>query len=362
MEILALVETREHVCCRYRVEAFRPALEAAGARLVVQGLARGTLARLKQLRSASRFDAVLLQRKLLPGWQLKILRAAAQRLIFDFDDAVVFRDSFDARGPHCRRRRRRFVGLMRSVDLALAGNGFLAQLAIDHGLPSSRVLVMPTCVDTAIYTPKTHENRESCTLVWVGSSSTLRGMEEQSDLWSQAGREIPNLRLRLVCDRFARFDPLPIEERPWSSATEVADITSADVGIAWMPHDVWSRGKCGLKLLQYMAAGLPVVANPVGVHAEMIDEGRNGRLAGDDATWLKALAGLARDPSQRAEMGRAARALVEREYSLDAWSSRFARAVMDSGERASPELAGPHLHAQQHQRSALTRSARSRRS
>ena len=99
MKALALVEAPDHVCGRYRVSAYAPALAASGCSLVVEGIADGPLARVRQLRRASRFDAVLLQRKLLPGWQLAILRSSSRRLIYDFDDAVLYRDSYDPRGP-----------------------------------------------------------------------------------------------------------------------------------------------------------------------------------------------------------------------------------------------------------------------
>ena len=99
MNLLALVESPDHVCCRYRIRAFAPALQEAGWSLTCEGLERGPFARAFQLRRAARFDAVVLQRKLLPAWQLRILRRAARRLVFDFDDAVLFRDSNDPRGP-----------------------------------------------------------------------------------------------------------------------------------------------------------------------------------------------------------------------------------------------------------------------
>ena len=113
MNLLALVESPDHVCCRYRIRAFAPALEQAGWSLTCEGSSAASCRRTFQLRRAARFDAVILQRKLLPAWQLRILRRAARRLVFDFDDAVLFRDSNDPRGPDDRRRRRRFAAMMR---------------------------------------------------------------------------------------------------------------------------------------------------------------------------------------------------------------------------------------------------------
>src|SRR5262249_12146038 len=156
-----------------------------------------------------------------------------------------------------------------------------------------------------------------------GSSSTLQGLEKERATFARLGREIPGLRLRLIADRGARFDPLPVDEVPWSAETEAADLAAGDVGVAWMPDDLWSRGKCGLKVLQYQAAGLPVVANPIGVHAEMVEPGKTGFLAETADDWVAAIGALANDPNLRRRMGLAARAAVERDYSVSAWASTF---------------------------------------
>ncbi len=134
---------------------------------------------------------------------------------------------------------------------------------------------------------------------------------------------MPGARLKLVSDRFLRLDDLPVIERPWSEATEAAEIAAADVGVSWVPDDLWSRGKCGLKVLQYMAAGLPVVANPVGVQAEMVRHGENGLLARTPAEWVAALRQLAADADLRRRMGAAGRRLVETEFSVESGAARW---------------------------------------
>ncbi len=335
MKALALVESPGHVCCRYRVLAFEPALRASGCELTVEGLARGPIARLVQLGRASRYDTVLLQRKLLPAWQLHALRRSAKRLIFDFDDAVLYRDSYDPRGPYDLRRASRFARTVGRADLILAGNDFLAECALAAGARPERVRVVPTCVATAHYTPEPKSPAAAhLQMVWVGSSSTLQGLELQRPLWARLGREIPKLELHLICDRFARFDPLPVFEVPWSEPTEARAIAARDVGISWVPDDRWSRGKCGLKILQYQAAGLPVVANPVGVHPRMIEPGVNGFLPESEDDWLDAIRLLATNPELRIAMGREARRSVEARYSVTAWSAAFVAAI--TGARALP--------------------------
>jgi hypothetical protein len=177
MNLLALVESPDHVCCRYRISAFAPALQEAGWYLTSESLERGPFSRTFQLRRAARFDAVILQRKLLPAWQLRALRRSARHLVFDFDDAVLYRDSNDPRGPESPRRLRRFTETVRLVDTVVAGNDFLADCALRAGARVDRVHVIPTCVDPRLYPIAHHETSSNpLDLVWIGSSSTLRGL------------------------------------------------------------------------------------------------------------------------------------------------------------------------------------------
>lgn len=346
MKALALVESPEHVCCRYRIRAFEPALSRAGWDLDVVGLARGTLARFRQWRRASDYSVVILQRKLLDAWQLSRLRKWSRRLVFDFDDAILYRDSYDPRGPFDPRRASRFARTVKLADAVIAGNDFLAESALAAGALRSRVRVIPTCVETDRYQPRkpsASTDRPGLNLVWIGSSSTLQGLEQQRALWERLGREVPGLRLRVICDRFPRFDPLPVESIAWNEETEAAELAKSDVGIAWMPEDRWSRGKCGLKVLQYQAAGLPVVANPVGVHASMIEPGINGFLPDTAEEWVTALRALADDASLCDQLGRAARESVESRYSVATWSDAFVSVVRGSSEPAE-QLGGARPH------------------
>ncbi len=337
MNLLALVESPEHVCCRYRIQAFEEGLRSSGWSLVCVGIARGALQRAFQLRRASQYDTVILGRKLLPRWQLRILRRAARHLVFDFDDAVAYRDSYDRRGPHCARRQRRFEQTVRLSDTVIAGNDFLADCALRAGATVERVRVIPTCVDPENYPSARHASSPGpVDLVWIGSSSTLKGLEESRLIWQRLAEAIPRLRLRVICDRFPHPFPLAVVPIAWQARTEVRELAAGHIGISWLPDDPWSRGKCGLKVLQYQAAGLPVVANPVGVHCEMVRRGETGFLASTPDDWVSAIHTLANDPALRKQMGSAGRHQVESDYSLAAWSETFVASVTGSGRSAGP--------------------------
>lgn len=326
MRVLAFTEAPNHVCARYRIEPFAWDLAQRGLLLEVRPLRSGP-ARLAQFRAARRFDAVILQRKLLPCWQLLLLRRAARRLIYDVDDAVFQRDSYHPKGPESWSRTIRFWATVRAADAVIAGNHYLRDRVAAFAEPRP-LEVVPTCVNPRWYPPADHRRvGRAARLAWIGSDSTLQSLRRAEAHLAAVGRRLPGLELRVICDRPLELAAIPVSWRRWSSATESAELADADIGISWLPDDVWSRGKCGLKVLQYMAAGLPVVANPVGVHGDLVRHGRTGFLAETPEQWAAAVARLAGDPALRGRLGAAARRMVRRRYSVDVWGPRFADLV-----------------------------------
>jgi glycosyltransferase involved in cell wall biosynthesis len=333
VRLVALVERLDHVCCRYRLAAYRPMWERAGHRLEIREIPRTALGWLRLGPTFGASDGVIVQRKLLRPWQLFLLRRAAPYLAFDFDDAVFLRDSYATKGMHSFRRHRRFTAMAGAADLVVAGNSFLADESRRRA-GAQRVHVIPTCLDPEIYPLAEHcRAGPGVRLVWIGSSSTLRGLEHARELLEAIGRGCPRLSLHVVCDRFLALASLHVTPCPWSKAGEAAALAAADIGISWIPDDLWSRGKCGLKLLQYMAAGLPVVANPVGVQAEIVRHGETGFLAETPEQWVQAIARLAGDPGLRRRMGLAGRRRVETEYHVKTGAALWTQLLSESKRR-----------------------------
>jgi glycosyltransferase involved in cell wall biosynthesis len=327
LKAIALVEAPGHVCARYRIEAFALALAAAGCELRVEAIARGVLGRMRLFAGLTGFDTVVLQRRLLPAYQLHFLRRRAKRLVFDFDDAVFCNDSYSPQGMVSPRRQNLFANTVRMADAILAGNDFLREEAIASGARAGDVVLIPTCIEPGNYQSATHHARDNLELVWIGSSSTLQGLEGNRALFEDLGARFPNLHLRIIADRFPDFARPPIVRKPWSSASEASELAAGDIGISWIPDDRWSRGKCGLKILQYYAAGLPVIANAVGVHPKIVLHGITGYLADNTEQWIDAIEHLA-DPAIRRRMGRAGRELVEAQFSVSVHASRLVDLVM----------------------------------
>lgn len=312
MHIVALVESPEHVCCRYRLRSVFAGLATHGISTELRPIPRG-LSSWKIGGGLGHADWVVLQRKLLSRWMLLKLRWRVKNLAFDFDDAIFQRDSYHPKGPHSASQLRRFGATVRAADAVIAGNLWLGERAGEAG--AENVHVIPTCIDPSKYTPARHERQQSLTLVWVGSHSTLQGLARAKPLLEQIGLAIPGLTLRLVCNAFLDFDHLRVERVPWSEANEAQAITTADVGLSILPDDDWSRGKCGLKVLQYLAAGLPVVGNGVGVTPELVgNREAAGLLCNSVDEWVAALKQL-HDPSVRQRLGSIGWERVEQHFS-----------------------------------------------
>ena len=293
--------------------AFRPLLAEAGYSLSLRSLPRSLLARLNLFRSLRSADVVILQRRLLPAFELALLRRWAKKLVFDFDDAVWLRDSYSPKGFVSPKRARRFRATMQAAEIVFAGNAYLADEARSQG--AKQVVVVPTCVDPSTY-PIANHTSAAVRLVWVGSSSTLQGLERFRDVLEAIGREVPGVRLKLICDRFLELRHLPVDAVPWSEATEATELADAEIGIGWVPDDPWSRGKCGLKILQYHAAGLPVIANPIGVQADFVRDGETGLVANTPEDWVAAVRRLAQDAELRRRLGARGRQQVEERFSV----------------------------------------------
>lgn len=329
MNVLALVEGPNHVCCRYRIAAFAETMNRRGLTLDVLAMEHGVRRRLAHLRAGRWADVALLQRKLLPLWQLRILRKHARRLIYDVDDAVFQRDSYSEKGPDSWLRLARFWATLQAADAVIVGNDYLRR-RVESYIDADRVRVVPTCVDPRSYTPAAHRRVGSdARLVWIGLGSTQPSLVQLQPHLQAAGLRLPGLQLHVICDRYPELDGVCVVPRTWSSRTEAHELAQGDIGVNYLPDDAWSRGKCGLKTLQYMAAGLPVVANPVGTNCEMVVDGETGFLASTPQQWSEAIQRLACDPALRRRMGAAGRRLVENRYSVEYWAPRFADIVDD---------------------------------
>jgi glycosyltransferase involved in cell wall biosynthesis len=292
-------------------------------------VARGAARRVMALLSAGRQDLLVIQSELFPYFPPlveRLLRGAGIPYVLDFDDAF-----FHTYDQHQRHSVRWLLGdkiaeIIRGARMNMAGSPYLAEYARKCG---GRVEVVPTVVDLNRY-PRapTIEADPQFRIGWIGTPSTTPHLQSIAGEL-RAFCETRNARLIAVGARPFDFPGLPIEWVEWSEETEVQQLSRFDVGIMPLPDTPWTRGKCGFKLIQYMACWTPVVASAVGANCHIVEHTVSGFLA-QPGEWGSALATLCDDVELRRRMGLQARRAVKQKYSLQVWAPRVATLLSEA--------------------------------
>ena len=291
-----------------------------------RAVTRQILSRVKWLArlDRNRWDVIFLHRELLPigppvlEW---LLARTGVPIVYDFDDAIFLPNISDANRQLAWLKRPRKTGtICRLSTHVIVGNEYLREYAAQF---NARVSVVPTTIDTDAYTMKSDiTNHDPPVIGWTGSLTTIKHIETITDALKEL-RKAFRFRFKVVgADRFT-LPGLEVESVPWTAASEIANLKQFDIGIMPLPDDDWSRGKCGLKALQYMALGIPVVASSVGVNSEIITDGRNGFLAVSQSEWVDKLSRLLMDPALRREFADQGRKIVEERYAARVQAPRI---------------------------------------
>ncbi|PHQ26780.1 glycosyl transferase family 1 [Marinobacter guineae] len=340
MKILLLSKySRKGASTRLRSLQYLPFLEAEGFQITVSSLfddqyldllykhgKRAPLRtvmlyvrRLFVLLSVFRYDLIWIEKEIfpyLPALAERILHWLGKRYVVDYDDAIFH--NYDLSGNSVLRRAlgRKIDVVMRYARCVVAGNDYLAGRAKTAG--AVRVELVPTVVDATRYNSNESSPAAKPVIGWIGSPSTqsyVVGMARALTSLCQKH----NARLLLVGasdDIVSEFPGLDVEVVPWSEAFEAELIAQMDIGIMPLSDGPWEKGKCGYKLIQYMAGGIPVIASPVGVNVDIVGANQCGLLAANTAEWEVALDKLLESPAQRLQLGKAGRKAVETQYSL----------------------------------------------
>lgn len=342
---------------RYRVEAFEPALRARGIELTPhwvldrddlrdfygpasparKGLVamRAFWRRLHSLARAATPDVWLVQREaffLGPHWAewLASLRAP---VVFDFDDAIWIRSTSAANSRYAWLKNvdkvPRIVALAHTV---IAGNHYLGEWASQL---HPRVAVIPTAVDTEVFTPPVRRDDHSQVVIgWSGSPSTIDHLRPLLPVLERVqqryGRRVA---VRVMGDPSFVHPALGVTGEAWSPEAELALLRRMDIGLMPLPDDAWTRGKCGLKGLVSMAMGAATVMSPVGVNTAIVRPGENGFLPAADEAWVDVLCRLVDDAALRARIGAAGRDTVVRDYSVQRWAPVLADVLEAAARR-----------------------------
>lgn len=300
----------------------------------VRGLYSGNISKLAVLKAyfarlgfifkARQFDLVWLEYEMLPwlpSWIELALFPKNIPLVVDYDDAIFHR--YD---KHRLSLVRKLLGqkidaVMQRANIVTVGNDYLAERAKQAG--AQRVERVPTVVDAKRYAVIEKENALPVTIGWIGQPSTAEYLGLLAPVLKKMITK-HSVRVVAIGPKPTQFQQLPIEVKPWAEETEAAEIQQFDIGIMPLPDEPWERGKCGYKLIQYMACGKPVVASPVGVNSVIVRQGVNGFLANTEAEWCDSLSLLCGDAALRKRMGDKGRKIMEQDYSLQVAAPRLA--------------------------------------
>ncbi len=320
MRVLFLIQGMEVAASRYRVLQYLPFLKEHGVQTTVLPFPKGFFEKIRVFKSICKYDIIFIQRKRFAFPWLQYIRKHAKRIVFDFDDSIMHRNS-KSNNPESKTRARKFGNMVASSDYVIAGNRFLMEKTLPYG---KNVMTIPSPIDMSLYSQKNYSDKdETVTLGWIGAHGSIHYMEKMKPLFETLGKKFNTVKLKIVCDVFFDCENMMVEKKLWSEQEEVQDIQSFDIGLMPLIDDPWSHGKCGLKILQCLAAGVPVICSPFGINQEIVEDGVHGLWADTQEEWLEKLVILIGDKDMRERMGREGRKRVSRDYSLETHAPRM---------------------------------------
>jgi len=320
MKVLFLIQGFSVAASRYRVLQYIPYLESRGVKAEVRLYPRTLKENFRFFKELSQYDIVFLQRKRFSQPRLALLRKKAKRIVYDFDDSVMYRNS-KAKDPLSSTRRRRFIQMAENSDFVIAGNEFLKSQVLPL---NQNVDVIPTAIIGERYQLKTYPAQPGrVVLGWIGDHGSIHYLEKMKPIFERIGERYPQVELKIVCDTFFDCDRMKVIKKNWSSEEEVADLQGFDVGLMPLVDDPWSWGKCGLKIIQYQGVGVPVVCTPVGINKDLVEDGANGFWAKTPREWEEKLSLLIKNPKLREQMGREGRRRVLKNYTNEVCAPRL---------------------------------------
>lgn len=303
-------------------------------RYELPGLLLSYFRRVRVLWQKRHCDLIWIEKEALPWFPVWFERwlLGGVPFVLDYDDAIFH--NYDLHPSPILRYifGKRIDRMMVAARLVVAGNQYIAQRAWCAG--ARKVEILATVIDLERYpriSGNSHVQTKPLNIVWIGSPSSAPCLELlNKPLLELSHHFLLNLRV-IGCDTFT-MPGVKVERLPWSETTEHSLISSCDIGVMPLGDSPWEKGKCGYKLIQYMACELPVVASPVGVNSEIVRIGENGFLATSEKTWVDALGKLLSDAALRDKMGAAGRKRVEEAYCIQKAAPRLAQLLRDAVE------------------------------
>ncbi|HEY3373555.1 MAG TPA: glycosyltransferase family 4 protein [Candidatus Aquicultor sp.] len=310
----------------------------SGRKKSVAPILSSYLRRIRDVLKSKQFDVLWIEKEIIPwapAWAEAILARLKVPYVVDYDDATFHAYDTNTNPVIRRLLNKKIDHVMKNASLVVAGNEYIAERARTAG--ARRIEWMPTVIDLNRYPLMQAPPNQVFTIGWIGAPVTARYLELVQPALAEICKD-GNARLVLVGAGNIKLSDVPTKALCWSEETEVSEIQGFNVGIMPLANNHWERGKCGYKLIQYMACAKPIVASPIGINQRIVAHGVNGFLASTKEDWVEALRELRDKPALQETMGKAGRAQVEKRYCLQVTAADMAallRSVVipDAGEK-----------------------------
>ena len=333
---------------RFRVELYEPYLQEAGIpykiapfmdestwKVLYQkgsvlqkawGIIKGYLRRLKTvLFDVHGYSHVFVHREAAPLgppiFEWMAAKLWGKKLIYDFDDAIwIPNTSSENKLAAWLKAFGKVKRICRWAYKITPGNEYLCNYAAQY---NKNIICLPTCVDMERGHNKVKEHKEHITVIgWTGSHSTLPYLDPIIPIMQELEQEL-NIFFAVIANKKPDLPLKNWEFINWNEKSEIDDLLRIDIGIMPLQPDEWSEGKCGFKLIQYLSAGIPAIASPVGVNKTIIEEGINGYLCSDNETWKNRIKKLVTNVQLRKDFGKAGHDKMLKEYSIQSQKDKF---------------------------------------
>lgn len=284
-----------------------------------------------KLFSSKDYDLLWIEKELFPWLPLNIeglLNKFGVKYLVDYDDAIFHNYDQHRLGIVRYLLSQKIPNVMKNATLVTVCNGYLKQKSLDSG--ATKVETIPTVVDLNKYDTIYETNNDKLTIGWIGTPKTEKYIIDLKSVFEKISKEI-DIKVVVIGGKEFSSDVFEYEILPWSEEKESEYISKLDIGIMPLTDSKWEKGKCGYKLIQYMACGKPIVASKIGMNCEIVKDDKNGYLATSEEEWIEAIKKL-NDKDKRIELGKFARKEVEDKFSLQATLEDRIRYIMEAVE------------------------------
>lgn len=305
----------------------------------IAGTVRGHLRRLRDLTRLRRYDIVYISMWVTPfgtSWMERLTRTLSRSLVYDIEDNLLTEDGAPVGFRQRLKNRGKARFLLERADHVITASPFLLDRFRALNARRDVSLIYPS-VDTDTFRPREGHSSEAKPVIgWTGTFSSEPYLDLLRPVFQGLARRV-DFKLIVIGNFSYSLPGVDLEVLTWSRAEEVAQMQRLDIGVYPLPDDDWVLGKAGLKVIQYMAFGLPSVSSAIGTATLQVTDGVDGFLVRDDTEWLDVLERLCRDAALRRRIGDAARSQAVAHYSREATSAKYLSVL--NGILSQPEIA-----------------------